>query len=195
MNKIKGNRGFSLVELIITIAIISILSAAIAPALIRYIAKSKKADDVAAAKTISTAFTTAMANETVYDQVMNADTLTKTGSTNTTTLLLCSTCGDEEWSFFNTATPNPSINLDALKAKMNEICPPAMLKFKDSVTASDSSHSNQVYCLGTYDDFVPNGWAVGINPTGEMCIYVTNGEKSASMKGVALSPIECADYQ
>ena len=40
------NNGFSLVELIIVIAIMAILAAAIAPALIRYINKSRKASDV-----------------------------------------------------------------------------------------------------------------------------------------------------
>ena len=42
----KFNKGFSLVELIIVIAIMEILAAAIAPALIRYIDKSRKAVDV-----------------------------------------------------------------------------------------------------------------------------------------------------
>lgn len=46
------NKGFSLVELIIVIAIMAILAAAIAPALIRYIDKSRKATDVDAANTI-----------------------------------------------------------------------------------------------------------------------------------------------
>ena len=42
----KQNKGFSLVELIIVIAIMAILAAAIAPALIRYIDKSRKSDDI-----------------------------------------------------------------------------------------------------------------------------------------------------
>ena len=37
-----GNKGFSLVELIIVIAIMAILAAAIAPALTRYIDKSRR---------------------------------------------------------------------------------------------------------------------------------------------------------
>ena len=45
-NREKNNHGFSLIELIIVIAIIAILSAAIAPALIRYIDKSRKAIDI-----------------------------------------------------------------------------------------------------------------------------------------------------
>lgn len=58
-----NNKGFSLVELIIVIAIMAILAGAIAPALIRYIDKSRKSNDVSACKTIKTAIETAMSNE------------------------------------------------------------------------------------------------------------------------------------
>jgi prepilin-type N-terminal cleavage/methylation domain len=46
------NKGFSLVELIIVIAIMAILAAAIAPALVRYIEKSRKAVDLQNAEMI-----------------------------------------------------------------------------------------------------------------------------------------------
>lgn len=62
-----NNKGFSLVELIIVIAIMAILAGAIAPALIRYIDKSRKSNDVSAAKTIKTAVETAMSNELTYE--------------------------------------------------------------------------------------------------------------------------------
>ncbi|MBO5609805.1 MAG: prepilin-type N-terminal cleavage/methylation domain-containing protein [Eubacterium sp.] len=63
------NKGFSLVELIIVIAIMAILAAAIAPALIRYIDKSRRSDDVAAAETLNTAAQAALSNEDAYDEV------------------------------------------------------------------------------------------------------------------------------
>ena len=66
------NKGFSLVELIIVIAIMAILAAAIAPALIRYIDKSRRSDDVAAAETLNTATQAAFANEDAYDEVQSA---------------------------------------------------------------------------------------------------------------------------
>lgn len=63
----KNNKGFSLVELIIVIAIMAILAGAIAPALIRYIDKSRKSNDVSSAKTIKTAVETALGNESIYE--------------------------------------------------------------------------------------------------------------------------------
>jgi len=68
-NENMKNKGFSLVELIIVIAIMAILAAAIAPALIRYIDKSRRGDDVQAAATINTAVTAVLANEDAYDEV------------------------------------------------------------------------------------------------------------------------------
>ncbi len=48
----RKNKGFSMVELIIVIAIMAILAAALAPALIKYVRKSRRARDVDAAKEI-----------------------------------------------------------------------------------------------------------------------------------------------
>ncbi len=62
----KNNKGFSLVELIIVIAIMAILAGAIAPALIKYIDKSRKSNDVSSAKTIKTAVETALGTEDCY---------------------------------------------------------------------------------------------------------------------------------
>ena len=66
-----NNKGFSLVELIIVIAIMAILAGAIAPALIKYIDKSRKSNDVSSAKTIKTAVETALGTEEVYETLTN----------------------------------------------------------------------------------------------------------------------------
>ena len=66
-----NNTGFSLVELIIVIAIMAILAGAIAPALIKYIDKSRKSNDVSSAKTIKTAIETALGTESVYETLTN----------------------------------------------------------------------------------------------------------------------------
>ena len=74
VRKVHGrrNRGFSLVELIIVIAIMAILAAGIAPALIRYINKARKADDIAAAETIGTTFRAAITSEEMLYEWVNA---------------------------------------------------------------------------------------------------------------------------
>lgn len=66
-----NNKGFSLVELIIVIAIMAILAGAIAPALIRYIDRSRKSNDINACKSIKTAFETALTNEDLYSELVS----------------------------------------------------------------------------------------------------------------------------
>ena len=79
-----NNKGFSLVELIIVIAIMAILAGAIAPALIKYIDKSRKSNDVSSAKTIKTAIETALGTESVYEVLTNNSF---TGGTGYTTIV------------------------------------------------------------------------------------------------------------
>ena len=107
------NKGFSLVELIIVIAIMAILAAAIAPALIRYIDKSRKSDDVAAAETVGTAVNAALANEDAYSEV--------SGSMNGTTDVWSAT-GGTSLASTSTFSGEMSANLggEAPKVKYNK---------------------------------------------------------------------------
>jgi type IV pilus assembly protein PilA len=54
----------------------AILAGAIAPALIRYIDKSRKSNDISSAKTIKTAVETALGNENIYATLTNTTTST-----------------------------------------------------------------------------------------------------------------------
>ena len=64
MNK---NRGFSLVELIIVIAIMAILGGALAPQLIKYINQSRKSSDIDKGVAIASAVNIVMADEALYN--------------------------------------------------------------------------------------------------------------------------------
>lgn len=80
-----NNKGFSLVELIIVIAIMAILAAALAPQLIKYIEKSRISSDKTAAASVKSAFDTAISNEAAYDEaVAGANTITCTTSSDLT---------------------------------------------------------------------------------------------------------------
>lgn len=82
MKKVRtNNEGFSLVELIIVIAIMAILSAALAPQLIKYIDKSRKSTDVNTGQSIATAVGVALTDEAAYNAALVGITSTNTSNT------------------------------------------------------------------------------------------------------------------
>lgn len=77
----KNNKGFSLVELIIVIAIMAILVGVMAPQLIKYIEKSKVSADTQLADSVHTAILTAMMDpEVVNSSKYNNSNVIKTGA-------------------------------------------------------------------------------------------------------------------
>lgn len=64
-----NNKGFSMVELIIVIAIMAILAGALAPTLIKYVNKSRMSSDVSNAQTIASAVQTAYSDPGSYDSL------------------------------------------------------------------------------------------------------------------------------
>lgn len=78
----KNNKGFSLVELIIVIAIMAILAGALAPALIKYINKSRQSTDIQNADTLRTSVQTALSNPDAVDAITtNPTTFTSSNIT------------------------------------------------------------------------------------------------------------------
>ena len=68
----KNNKGFSLVELIVVIAIMAVLVGVLAPTLIGNIEKSRESKDLQNLDSIRQAVVTAMADEKVYSEAVAA---------------------------------------------------------------------------------------------------------------------------
>lgn len=67
-----GNKGFSLVELIIVVAIMAILIGVMAPQLMKYVERSRVSKDTQAVDTVHTAIVTAMLDPMVTDAPSSA---------------------------------------------------------------------------------------------------------------------------
>lgn len=70
MKRKKNNKGFSLIELIIAIAILIILTGLLAPQFMKYIEKSREAKDVQAMDTVYSSVQAALANEAAYEVML-----------------------------------------------------------------------------------------------------------------------------
>lgn len=74
--KQKNNKGFSLVELIVVIAIMAVLVGVLAPQLIKYVEKSREATDIQTCDNIATALKTYYADEEVAATATTTVTVT-----------------------------------------------------------------------------------------------------------------------
>lgn len=74
MNK-KNNKGFSLIELIVVVAIMAVLVGVLAPTYLRYVEKTRLQKDVSAVGEFVQAIKVAAADEDVYDDIKDNETV------------------------------------------------------------------------------------------------------------------------
>ena len=146
------NKGFSLVELIIVIAIMAILAAAIAPALIRYIDKSRRSDDVAAGETINTAAQGALSNEDAYDEIQ---ALMPTAAN--TSVCLTTASADTAFPAVTGASNGGSTFVEEINSSCGGKSPKLKFKKKGAV-----------------------GWSVGVNDAGKPVVWIASGSSNTA---------------
>lgn len=75
-NTKKNNKGFSLVELIVVIAIMAVLMVVLAPAMLRYVEKSRVQKDDTAVHEVQRAVELALSDEAVVDEISGGEVVT-----------------------------------------------------------------------------------------------------------------------
>lgn len=99
----KNNKGFSLVELIVVIAIMAVLVGVLAPQFIKYVNNSKVSTDVKNGQEIASAISTDMADGTIATAVTTATEITSSNKpsaiANLPAIKYTATGNDGKWYF------------------------------------------------------------------------------------------------
>lgn len=82
----KNNKGFSLVELIIVIAIMAVLIGVLAPQYLKYVEKSRVSSDETAIAAVREAMLTSLADEKIYAKIPSGAQVTVNVNSGTATL-------------------------------------------------------------------------------------------------------------
>lgn len=106
-----GNKGFSLVELIVVIAIMAVLVGVLAPTLIKNVEKSKESKDQQNLDSVKEAITTVLSDQDYYDTLYN-NSVTVNGKTGSLSI-------SSDLSGSNTALSEIKDSLGSTEVKMS----------------------------------------------------------------------------
>ncbi len=106
-----GNKGFSLVELIVVIAIMAVLVGVLAPTLIKNVEKSKESKDQQNLDSVKEAITTVLSDQDYYDTLYN-NSITVNGKTGSLSI-------SSDLSGSNTALSEIKDSLGSTEVKMS----------------------------------------------------------------------------
>jgi prepilin-type N-terminal cleavage/methylation domain-containing protein len=119
--KKSSNKGFSLIELIIAIAILVILTGLLAPQFMRYIEKSREAKDVQTLDTVYEAVQAALADKDAYEDAIDTtkhqDLSTASKGETLSSLLVASSADDFEKELQANLGGVSELKLESKKAK------------------------------------------------------------------------------
>ena len=194
-----NNKGFSLVELIIVIAIMAILAGAIAPALIKYIDKSRRSNDLSSAKTFKTAVETALGTEEVYETLTNVTS----GDASCIKLVANKNISDgmttDYMSITNCSNPNENPGMEdaeickAIATNIGEKTPKT--KYQKKIN-SDGEKDDNGFKPTTYCAFVTTSGSVYVCVTGDSDPSISITDGVATFENCApLTPEVCKGYQ
>ena len=133
-----GNKGFSLVELIVVIAIMAVLVGVLAPTLIKNIEKSRESKDAQNIEQIKSAAEIALQNETAYSEVVPS------GATATEDLVTINNSGTV-LNTNSTFTEEFSSSMDTSKTKLTS------KKYKAATVKIQVNGKGQVSVSGVID--------------------------------------------
>lgn len=107
-----GNKGFSLVELIVVIAIMAVLVGVLAPTLIRNVEKSRESTDLQTLDSIRSSVSTALSIESVNSQL--------SGSTSTTLAAISGASGSTLLGLLNSELSDDGVIDASMKSKSGQ---------------------------------------------------------------------------
>ncbi len=195
-----NNKGFSLVELIIVIAIMAILAGAIAPALIKYIDKSRKSNDVSSAKTIKTAVETALGNESIYEYL----TTTNSSFNNCTLIKLTPGTATTNGGGVSIEKIGAVTSINGKTATQLETLAKTEIGNTIGEKIPKLKYTKAMKINGT--DVTPTNYYAVISQSGTVYVFIGNGVESVapttsssagltSTKGWQISPYIADEYQ